>query len=397
MSATDPGYKSAAEIEREVEGTRARLTGTIEELKDRVSPGQMLEQAMDYVRGSGGQEFVANLGRTVRDNPLPILLIGAGIGWLMMSGGRQDGYRAAGLPPAPRRTSTGMGTSSSHMGMGHGGEGNGLHGSYSSSSSGPSLGQRASGVAASLREGAGDAAGALRDSVAGAASQAGEALSTARNTVADAASRAGSAVAEAWQSVTETAGSTASDVSRRASYWAESGYESVSGLGGGLGGLMQRQPLVAGGIGLIIGAALGAVLPGSEAEDRLMGETRDQVASRVADLAEQGYQQAKAAAGEQLAHVQEAASEVYGRVRGQIDESGLTPQRGAEALGQVAREVREAVEQTARDVAGQARDAAGNGSGEPPRLPYRPGRRAAAGGAASIGGRSSSSTVRVTA
>jgi hypothetical protein len=103
-TSTDPGTKSAAEIEREVEGTRARLTGTIEELKGKVSPNNLMDQAMDYLRGSGGQEFVQNLGTSVRNNPLPILLIGAGIGWLMMSGNRRNDYEtgrphAAGAAP----------------------------------------------------------------------------------------------------------------------------------------------------------------------------------------------------------------------------------------------------------------------------------------------------------
>ena len=70
MSSTNPGDRSAAEIERDVERTRARLTGTVEELKDRVSPGQMAEQAMDWLRSSGGRRFAGNLGATVRDNPV---------------------------------------------------------------------------------------------------------------------------------------------------------------------------------------------------------------------------------------------------------------------------------------------------------------------------------------
>ena len=88
--ATDPNNRSSAEIEREVEATRAGLTETLDELRDRASPGQLFEQALDYARTSGGAEFARNLGQSVRDNPLPLLLIGAGIGWLMMSGGNRQ-------------------------------------------------------------------------------------------------------------------------------------------------------------------------------------------------------------------------------------------------------------------------------------------------------------------
>ena len=84
-SATDPGDRSSAEVERDVEDTRARLTGTLEQLRDRASPGQLFEQALDYAKRSGGTDFARNLAASVRDNPLPLLLIGAGVGWLMLS------------------------------------------------------------------------------------------------------------------------------------------------------------------------------------------------------------------------------------------------------------------------------------------------------------------------
>jgi hypothetical protein len=362
---TEPGSKSAAEIEREVEGTRARLTGTIEELKERVAPGNLVDQAMEYVRSSGGQEFVRNLGTTVRDNPVPLLLIGAGIGWLMMSGRRDPYETERRLLPAPRRTAD----DSLYGGYGRPSDGTPDYGgpSYGSSyqqagRSVRSYGARAGDTVSSVRDGVADAASSVRESVAGVAQQAGEALASARDGVASAARSAGEAVSEAWESVRGGARQAADGASTRAQYMADRGYDRTQGLGQSVHGLMQSQPLVAGGIGLLVGAALGSVLPGSEAEDRLMGETRDQVAARVQALAEQGYEQAKQVANEKLTEVQHAAEETYGRVKDSIAGSGLTPERGADALGKVAREVRETVEQTARDIAGQARDATG-GSG----------------------------------
>ncbi len=84
---TDSDNRSSADIEREVERTRARLSDTLDELRDRMSPGQVVDQLVDYARDTGGGEFVRNLGRSMRDNPLPILLIGTGIAWLMLGGG----------------------------------------------------------------------------------------------------------------------------------------------------------------------------------------------------------------------------------------------------------------------------------------------------------------------
>jgi gas vesicle protein len=344
-NSTDPGSKSSAEIEREVEGTRARLTGTIEELKDRVSPGQVVEQAMDYIRGSGGQEFVANLGRQLRDNPLPILLIGTGIGWLMLSGRGGAEHRGVAPRPAPRRSGAPVSSMNMEMGI----EDGPAYGATSSSSG------RTAGAASSLR-----------DSVSGAAAQAGEALAAARDTVADAASRAGAAVSEAWHGMSDRTGDATSRLTDRASGWAEQGYDTAGDLGESLSDILHRHPLVTGGIGLVIGAALGAVLPRSQAEDRLMGEASDEVASRVATLAERGYQQAKDTATEHLQQMQDQAGEVLGRVRERIGEGAEAPRQGADALGRMARDVREAVEDTAGRVAGQARDAASGGQTPPP-------------------------------
>lgn len=362
-TSTDPGQKSAAEIEREVEGTRARLTGTIEELKDRVSPNNLMDQAVDYLRGSGGQEFLSNLGSSVRQNPLPVLLIGAGIGWLALSGSRRNDYEAARrLPPAPRRTTASStmqdleGTSYPPGAYGSSEYSSSSYGSTSDYEGGSSLRDRAGSRLASVREGVSDTAASVRDSVAGVAAQAGEALSSAKEGIAGAAQRAGQAVSHAVGSVTGSARGAAQGLSGRSSHLADRGYYRAQGLGDTMSDFLRAQPLVAGGIGLLIGAALGAVLPGSEAEDRLMGETRDQVAERARRLAEQGYEQAKQVANEHLTHAQAAAGEAYGRVRDSVAGSGVSPERGADALGQVAREVREAVEQTARDIAGQARD-----------------------------------------
>ena len=87
--------KSSAQLEREAEQTRSELAVTLEELRSRISPGQLLDQTLDFARESNAGEFVRNLGRDARDNPLPLALIGAGIAWLMMTNGRRRGPDAS--------------------------------------------------------------------------------------------------------------------------------------------------------------------------------------------------------------------------------------------------------------------------------------------------------------
>lgn len=81
--------RSTDQIEREVEQTRAELAQTADELRDRLSVGQMFNEAGRMLRTSGGADFMRNLGRQVADNPLPVLLIGIGLVWLMTSGGQR--------------------------------------------------------------------------------------------------------------------------------------------------------------------------------------------------------------------------------------------------------------------------------------------------------------------
>jgi hypothetical protein len=93
------GSTDTRHIERDLEDTRSRLDATIDALQQKLSPGQMVDQAVTYFKEGGGVEFTNNLGRTVRDNPLPVLLIGAGVAWLAVSnatgrgGGARGNYR----------------------------------------------------------------------------------------------------------------------------------------------------------------------------------------------------------------------------------------------------------------------------------------------------------------
>jgi len=96
--------KSSAQLEREAEQTRSQLAATLEELRSRITPGQLVDQTLDYARESNVGELVRNLGRDARENPLPLALIGTGLAWLMMTNGRRRGFDAA-LTDATRSAS----------------------------------------------------------------------------------------------------------------------------------------------------------------------------------------------------------------------------------------------------------------------------------------------------
>src|SRR5205085_10955548 len=81
-------------LRRETEQTRAQVAETLEELRIRITPGQVVDQLDDYAGDSGAGEFFRNLGRQAVNNPLPVALMGAGLAWLML-GGKSPGARSA--------------------------------------------------------------------------------------------------------------------------------------------------------------------------------------------------------------------------------------------------------------------------------------------------------------
>ena len=76
--------KDPATLEREIDQTRANMDRTLGALERKFSPGQLLDQAMEFARENGG-EFANNLGRSVKENPVPALLTAVGIAWMAAS------------------------------------------------------------------------------------------------------------------------------------------------------------------------------------------------------------------------------------------------------------------------------------------------------------------------
>ncbi|HVT55320.1 MAG TPA: DUF3618 domain-containing protein, partial [Xanthobacteraceae bacterium] len=78
----------AEQLERETEQSRANLTGTIEELRASITPGQVIDQFTDYARDRSIGAFTRNLRHQAVENPMSLALIGAGLTWMMIGNGR---------------------------------------------------------------------------------------------------------------------------------------------------------------------------------------------------------------------------------------------------------------------------------------------------------------------
>jgi ElaB/YqjD/DUF883 family membrane-anchored ribosome-binding protein len=70
-------------IEQDINRSRSALNDTIERLGGKLSPGQIVDEVLGVAQGQFGQ-FTTNMGKQVRDNPMPLLLIAAGVGMYLM-------------------------------------------------------------------------------------------------------------------------------------------------------------------------------------------------------------------------------------------------------------------------------------------------------------------------
>jgi hypothetical protein len=238
---------STEQLERETEQTRARLAGTLEELRS-MTPGRVVDEVLDYTK-AGGADLLRNLGHQVSENPLPAALIGVGIVWYMMSTGK---------------SSNGM------SGIGNGSGQRWNDGFSDSSRSMPESGSGFSGKANSAIHGVKETAQSAASSLSNAASSVSQTASSAYDAISSTANRTAS-----------TAKSAASSVSNSA-IALEKGALAASQ---GLFDFATGQPLVLLGLGLAFGATLGAAVPETEAEDRLMGETADEMKRKGFQLA----------------------------------------------------------------------------------------------------------------
>ncbi len=262
------------EVERRLEEDRAQIDRTLDALQSRLSPGQLLDQAMGYMRSSGG-EVGSNLVNTAKQNPFPLILTSVGLAWLMAT------------------------TSSSQNGQAQRGDG-----------------QRGDGRVHAAQKEAIERARAAGASVTRAAEETEEAFQAR---VAEAKARALAMKREAEES-TESfkqrveeyirrAEEAASDLGDRARDGWDSGThaaaEQARSLRANAGDAQVRlrewyssEPLLAGAIGIAAGTVIAALVPATRQEQRLLGSYGDSVREQAADVASRAAEHGKSAAAE---------------------------------------------------------------------------------------------------
>jgi hypothetical protein len=272
-------------LEREAEARRAQLAQTFDELRARVTPGHVLDRLVDYATDSGGADFFRNLRDQTVANPLALGIVGAGLAWLMLSNGR------------PGRSTPGT----SYRGRG-----------------------RMRTTFAGARERTGNALGEARDRVAEAAYRASEAAgsigATARDAALETASQwreaAGSAASSSYEQARFRAGGVASTVYGGVAQSAGRTGEGMKAFAAGAATTSRDmfdfccdQPLVLAGLGVALGAAVGAAFPSTETEGQLMGEASDELKERTRAFAQEQYEKSRSTAEAVLDEVHQKVKE----------------------------------------------------------------------------------------
>lgn len=240
-------------LEREVDEVRERLSQTVDALGTRLSPGELLDQFIGTAREHGG-ELGRNFGGQIKQNPVPALLTTVGIAWLMAGSGNN--------PSA--------GTGDSYSGGAYAEEYDSMG---SDGSDGSSMGEA---VKSKLEAG--------KDKLAAGKSKLAEGKEAAATRLDGARSSLNNQTAAARQHAKIRASELQQNMQR----------------------FMHEQPLVAGTLGMALGAALGALVPPTEAEDRLVGSASDSATERAKQVAAEQYERGRETAKQKAGDVKQA-------------------------------------------------------------------------------------------
>jgi hypothetical protein len=335
-------HKAPEQLEREADSARNAVEGTLAELEQRLSPGQMLDRVMDMVKRHGG-EFGENLLVQVRNNPMPTIMAGVGMAWLMGASKRPP-------PREPSRPYRGNGSWRS-SGSSERPASDTWSSEWNDSAFG-SAGDAASSAARSARDAASSTARTASDAMHSAGDAASDAVHSAGDAVrgaADATRDAAYRAADATRGAAQRAASATRDTFDT---MAEASRAGARGVTEGYSYLFREQPLVLGAIAIAVGAALGAMLPSTPTEDRLIGETSDEAKARVKSEAKSRADDLSNAASRAMDKMEDAAASAADTM---ADELSASDEMSASDDEMAADDSRDA---TSRD-GGISRDGAG--------------------------------------
>lgn len=367
--AHDNDSKSAAELQREIELQRTRVEDTIDQIQQKLSPGQMVDELLAYTKGGGG-EFVSTLQRQVSANPLPVALLGVSLAWLMAKPQNTQRETIVRTAPAPVRYTDREWDESISANRGYTAGAGDDYDYGDEDYEYEDIDYPVTSVSGSIRR-TGFTTDESGNRFSHFVDDAGKKFRAATDTQGR---RAGHFIDDAgnrFKGFTDSAGSgithirdEAGNLLDEASNWASHTWRMVRrrlhdardtagrGIGGGrhhagrAGAAVQHQfgnlndtiihqfrdqPLVGGALAFALGAALGSALPHTEQEDALLGEAADNVKGLATEQAAGLYEQGR----QKTTELYETASSKAGDILNQAKEglSGVTQSGSGSGTG----------------------------------------------------------------
>ncbi|SMH43873.1 hypothetical protein [Azospirillum agricola] len=318
-------------LEGEIRASRARIDGTVDALRGRMarlSPRTLMERKMSHSytspdhgsdrdqRDRHGQpargtyrpaSAPSSMMGSVTSNPIPLALIGVGLGWLALSTSGYDRRiaRSSTLRSIRHRAEDAVGYARDTLG---------------------SAGDSVRSAASSAYDSASDAVSGAYDSASSAVSGAYDNASSAVGSAYDSAS---SALGDNGNRVANRGPGGALSTSHSTSHSSLHVRERMHDVSTGFWDMVEDHPMVAGAMGVALGAAIGAALPSTQSESRWVGPYADEATERAKTLAmdalDRGTRAAQAAVEAAREEVTEAASSTADAARSAAREEAKKP------------------------------------------------------------------------
>lgn len=321
------GSRSSSDIESDIRRTRGRMDATLDELSDRLTARSVLHTLLDLwearqpstPQGEARTQrvygaFSRQVTNQIRENPVPTLLIGAGLAWMFMDRGREaddreyveiSGRRYRVHPSRP------SGPAGAAMAGTPAGEYEYEELEYDEIEQGPGFMEKA-------KEKLSSAAASAKDKITGAGEAAKERVEGVGEAAHDAAERARMRARGAYY----RGRSRSSHLAHGMAHEMRAGYDTGAEK---FNRAVDEYPL---GVGIgfaALGALVGLLLPHTRREDELLGERSDELMETVKEKGKEAFERGKVVAE----RVAETALD-------EAQKQGLTAEAASEKLSALA-------------------------------------------------------------
>jgi hypothetical protein len=371
--------RSRAELAETVDQLRSRVTDTVTDFRERASPEAMKAEVGDYFRTRADalmdrarenplQTAAIGIGvgypllKIARSIPAPILMVGAGLYLLGTSSGQKLSETvskkvSAAVDAATDSFSAGADATNRKVHDAQDLAASGLTAAKDTIASGVgSATQKAAAFGSALKDSSASLAGAAADRATGLKQRAADALGTTSEAMSAGVARTGSIVSDRAGDAAEF-GSNAAEFGTNAGLrlrdqavetslkLRDRAVETSQKVSSGMSDVIQRNPLLFGGLGLTVGMLIAGALPKSDIEKDIMGGASEDVRKRANELASKHFDTVKGLASEAIADIADHASQ-----------EGLMPADLNAATEDLGRRVRKVAESASEAAFGRADD-----------------------------------------